>query len=103
MISNGEIPYSCEHVLDPLDLPRYYDGCNATFSIYHAIDYKWGSLVPARYNDLRDRVADLPRKDFTPSRVRNYPFIFAGCAVKRPKENPTRTKGTAVPDVTLPL
>ena len=57
----------------------------------------------AHHNDIRDRVADLYIKDFTPSHVRDDLLIFAGCAVKRPKSNPARTKGTTVPDNTPSL
>ena len=42
-------------------------------------------------------------KYFNPSQVRDNPLIFARCAVKRPKANPARTKGTTVPDDTPPL
>ena len=45
-------------------------------------------LQEGRHNELRDRVVDLAGKYFTPSHVRNYPPIFAGCAVKRPKAKP---------------
>ena len=62
-----------------------------------------GGLVIARHNELRDRVADLAGKSFTPSRVRNDPLIFAGCAVKRPKAKPARSKVTPVPADTPPL
>ena len=57
----------------------------------------------ARHNELRDGVADLSGKAFTPSHVHDEPLIFAGCAVKRTKANPDRTKGTTVPDNTPPL
>ena len=40
---------------------------------------------------------------FTPSHERYDPLIFAGCAVKRPKANPARTKGITVPDNTALL
>ena len=35
--------------------------------------------------------------------MRNDLLIFAGCAMKRMKENPARTKGTTVLDNALPL
>ena len=57
----------------------------------------------ARHNKLRDGVSDLAGKYFTPSHVREDSLIFAGCAVKRPKANPARTKDTAIPENTLPL
>ena len=48
----------------------------------------------ARHNELRDRVADLAGKAFTPTHVHNDPLIFAGCDVKRIKANPARSKTT---------
>ena len=57
----------------------------------------------ARHNKLRGRIADLNGKSFTPSHVSDKLLIFEGCAVKRPKENLDRTKGTTVLDDTLPL
>ena len=45
--------------LEPIDIPHYCDGCNATFSIIHYLDFKWGGLVTLRHNKLRDRVVDM--------------------------------------------
>ena len=45
--------------LYPPDLPNYCDGCQARFSISHALDCRKGGLVTARHNELRDGVADL--------------------------------------------
>ena len=59
--------------LEPPDLPKYYDVCNAIFTICHALDCKRGSLVTARHNELRDGVADLASRAFTPTHVRNDP------------------------------
>ena len=89
--------------LEPPVIPHYCDGCNNTFSICHALDCKWVVLVMARHNEIRDKVADLAGKSFFPSQVRNIPLIFAGCAVKRPKENSASTKGTTVLDNMPPL
>ena len=86
--------------LDPPDLPHYCEGCNTNFSICHALDCKRGRLITARNNELRERVADLAGKSFTPFHRRDDPLIFAGCAMKRPKSNPTRIKGTIVPENT---
>ena len=61
--------------LEPPDLPKYCDRCNARFSICHALDCKMGGLVTAHHNELRDRVADLAGKAFTPSHMRNDPLI----------------------------
>ena len=61
----------------------------------------------ARHNEIRDGVADLAGKAFTPSHVRDDPLIYSGCAMSRTKlnpagsniTNPTR-KTTAMPEVT---
>ena len=81
------------YVLDPPDLPEYCDGCNAKFTFCHALDSKRGGLFTACHNELRDGVADLAGKSFTPSHMRNDPLIFAGCDVKRLKANPAGTSG----------
>ena len=57
----------------------------------------------ARHNELRDGVADLVGKAFTPYHVRDDSLIFVGCAVKRPKANPVSSKATTVPSATSPL
>ena len=77
--------------LDPPDLPKYYDGCQARFSISHALDCKKGGLVTARYTELCDRVADLAGKAFNPSHVRNDPLIYSGSDMKRTKAMPARS------------
>ena len=89
--------------LEPLDLPHCYDGCNATFSIFHAFNYKQGGLVMAHQNELRGRFADLSGKAFTPTHVHADPLIFVGCAVKRPKAKPARSKSTKATSATPPL
>ena len=61
--------------LEPLDLPTYCDGCQAKFSISHALDCKKGGLVTTRHNELCDGVVDLAGKSFTPSDVRADPLI----------------------------
>ena len=90
--------------LEPLDLPTYCDGHQATFLISHALDCEKGGLVTARHNELRDRVADLAVKAFNPSHVRDDPLIYPGCAVKRTKATPAGSNGnsghTAAPEIT---
>ena len=73
--------------LDPPDLPKYCDGCQVRFSISHALDCKKGGLITAPHNELRDGVADLAGRAFTPSNVRNDPLIYSCRAVRR--TNPT--------------
>ena len=82
------------YVLEPPDLLNYCDGCYAKLSICHTLDCKRGVLVTARHNKIRDGVADLAGKAFTPSHMRNNPLIFAGCAVKRLKVKPAKTAGS---------
>ena len=62
--------------LEPLDLPSNCDVCDAKFSISHALDCKKGGLVTARHNELRDGVADLAGKAFTPAHVLDDPLIY---------------------------
>ena len=81
--------------LEPPDLPTYFDGCQAKFSIIHTLDCKKGGLAMARHNELRDGVADLAGKSFTPSHVRDNPFIYSGCAVKRTKATPAGASGNS--------
>ena len=73
----------------------YCDGCQAKFFISHALDFKKGSLVTARHNELCDGVADLAGKSFTPSHVRDDPLICSGRALKRTKAAPDRTGVTS--------
>ena len=68
--------------LEPPDLPTYCYGCNAKFTICQALDFKRGGLVTARHNELRDRIAYLTSKSFTPSHVRDNPLIFFGRACR---------------------
>ena len=45
--------------LEPPDLPKFCDGCQARFWISHSLDCKKGGLITARHNEICDRVADL--------------------------------------------
>ena len=74
--------------MEPPDLPTLCDGCGARFTISHALDCKKGGLVRACHNELRDGVADLAGKAFTPAHVRNDPLIYSGCAMRRMKSMP---------------
>ena len=85
-----------------LDLPTHCDGCQAKFSISHTLDCKKDGLVTACHNNLHDGVADLSGKAFTPSHVRNDPFIYSVCAVKRTKDAPARAGGTTKHAVVQP-
>ena len=61
--------------LEPTDLPKHYDGCNARISICHALNCKRGGLVTARHNELREGVTDLAGKAFTSSHVSDDPLF----------------------------
>ena len=74
--------------LEPPYLPTHFNGCQAKFSISHAIDCKKGGLVTERHNKLHDGVVDLAGKAFTPSYVRDDPLVYSGRTVKRTKATP---------------
>ena len=78
------------------------DGCQAKFSICHALDFKKGSLVTARHNNLCDGVADLAGKALTPSHVCNEPLIYSGCSMKRTKATPSGDRQNYNHAVALP-
>ena len=80
--------------LDPPDLPTHCGGCNAKFTVCHALNCKRGRLFMARHNELCDKVADLAGKAFTPSHVRDDPLILAGRTVKRTKAKPDGASDT---------
>ena len=86
--------------LEPPDLPSHCDGCDAKFSISHALDCKKGGLVTARHNDLRDGVADLAGKAFIPAHVRDDPLIYSGRAMSMTKPKPAGSKLTSPQDAT---
>ena len=78
------------HGLDPPNLPANCGGCQEIFFISHALEYKKGGLITAHHNELRDGVADLDDKAFTPSHVRDDPLIYSDRAEKRTKAAPAR-------------
>ena len=86
-----------QYGLEPPDLPKYCDGCNAKFTIFHALNCKGRPYHSASKRDPV-RGADLAGKAFTPSQVHDYPLIFACCALKRPESKPTETKGSTDQD-----
>ena len=61
--------------LEPPELSTHCYGCKARFTISHALDCKKGGLVTARHNELREGVADLAGKAFTPAPLRDDPLI----------------------------
>ena len=93
-------PSSCSMGWSPPDLPSQCDGCDAKFTISHALDCKKGGLVTARHNELRDGVADLAGKACTPAHVRDDPLIYSGRTMSRTKPKPAGSKLTTPPDAT---
>ena len=86
--------------LEPPELPTHCDGCEARFTISHALDCKKGGLVTARHNELRDGVADLNGKAFTPAHVREQSLIYSGRAMSRTKPKPAGSNLTKSTDET---
>ena len=78
--------------LEPLDLPTHSDGCEARFTISHALDCKKGGLVTARHNELRDGVEDLADKALSPAHVHENPLIYSGRAMSGTKSKPAGSK-----------
>ncbi len=62
----------------PGDLPVHCDGCDAKFSIRHALECKVGGLIILRHNEVNDELGDLASKAMTPSAVRAEPLITKG-------------------------
>ena len=67
--------------IDPPDLPDHCYGCGEEFSIRHTLNCKKGDLITAHNNDIRNGVADLAGKTFTPTHMCGDPKIFTGRAV----------------------
>ena len=63
--------YCCE----PLNLHSHCDGCGAKFSITHALSCKVGGLVHMQHNKVKEELAQLCAKAFSPSAVRDEPKI----------------------------
>ena len=90
--------------LEPPDLPKYCDGCQAKFSISHALECRKSGIVTACHNEICDKVADLAVKAFTPSHVHDKPLTYPGRAVKTTKATPAGSNGNsenpAAPEIT---
>jgi hypothetical protein len=54
------------------------DACDAHFSLQHALACKKGGLVIFRQGEIRDELASLASRAFTPSAVRNEPLMHDG-------------------------
>ena len=71
-----------QYGLEPPELTTLYDGCQAKFSIVHALDCQKGGLVTARHNELRygyrDSMRSEERRIPVVKNVRDNPRIYAG-------------------------
>ncbi len=59
----------------PPDLPACCDGCEAHFTLQHALGCKKGGLVIFCHNEIRDELVHLAGKALTPSAIRDEPLI----------------------------
>ncbi len=80
---------SMRYGITPSDLPAFCDGCDARFSLQHALGCKKGGLVIFRHNEIRDELIHLAGKAFTPSAVRDEPLI-RGRSTEKVDECPVR-------------
>ena len=80
----------------PSNFPHTCDGCDAPFSLQHALGCKKGGLVIFRHNEVRDELAHLAAEAFTPSSVRDEPLIRSGHVAEQVKA--LNTKDANQPD-----
>jgi hypothetical protein len=64
--------------LTPLALPERCDGCDAKFTVAHALSCKKGGLVLLRHNDIAAEWHSLCASALTPSAVSDEPLILTG-------------------------
>jgi hypothetical protein len=64
--------------LQPLSLPDRCDGCEAKFTVDHALSCKKGGLVLLRHNDVAAEWHTLCAAALTPSAVSDEPLILIG-------------------------
>ena len=62
----------------PVDMCERCDGCNAPFTVEHALGCKKGGLVVQRHDDTRDEAGALAEMALTTSRVTYEPYIYHG-------------------------
>ena len=75
--------------LQPLSLPARCDGCDAKFSVDHALFCKKGGLVLLRHNDVAAEWHTLCAAALTPSAVSDEPLILTGRDANRAPSNDT--------------
>ena len=76
--------------ITPPDLPGNCDGCEARFTLQHALGCKKGGLVISRHNEIRDELIHLAGKALTPSAIRDEPLIQSGRNAKGKSETTTK-------------
>jgi hypothetical protein len=74
----------------PPDLPASCDGCEARFTLQHALGCKKGGLVIFRHNEIQDELVHLAGKALTPSAICNKPLIHPCRAAEKITTCPTK-------------
>jgi hypothetical protein len=80
---------SMRYGLAPPDLPHTCDGCDAPFTLQHALCCKKGGLVISRHNEIRDELIHMAGKAMTPSAIRDEPLIRPGRVAEKTTTCPT--------------
>ncbi len=66
---------SMRHAETPHNFPAKCDGCDAHFSLQHALSCKKGGLVIFRHNEIRDELVNSCSIACSPSAARDEPLI----------------------------
>jgi hypothetical protein len=75
----------------PPDLPACCDGCDAPFTLQHALPCKKGALVIFRlHNEIRDELVNLVGKAFPPSAAREKTLIKPSRVKRSDEDTPTK-------------
>ena len=79
----------------PGDLPERCDGCNAPFTVQHALDCKHGGLIIQRHDEIGSELMEWASKALTPSAVRVEPLMHLdstpAASEDKPKSKPEAT------------
>ena len=70
------------YIIKPLDLLGHCDGCGAEVGICHVLDCNKGGFITTPHNEIYDEVANLARKEFTPTHMRDNPNIYTSRFVR---------------------
>jgi hypothetical protein len=73
----------------PSDLPASCDGCQACFTLQHALDCKKGGLVIFCHNEIQDKLVHMAGKAMTPSAICDEPLVHPGRVTESVKTPPT--------------